>query len=612
MIPKTSLKIKFSLFLIIFTVILLTTVLLYLYLTSRNSIKKTATRDVELYTQIFSDNFKNVVSNSVHELSGLQSQINRDLIQPNEWSNLDAMSQNPIEHFVIGYSPKYSEIFFYYSFWEKILKVVPVKIFGGEVRNHYEWINRETFRFSSSTADSLSKEIWGPDMESGERFTYISVSEDSTEKINIVASIALDYLIEQTLNNFNFPPEMEVIITDTTGIILYSSQKENINQYIQRTHPKVGESINLHSFPETENDSKTKKIAWHWHDLQTPTVFIILSNNYSPEFQQLNATFLRMILYAAFILALVLIVVWILAQKMTDTFSQITTVADKVADGDYSRKIAINRQDELGTLVDAFNDMVDKINASYRSLNQVNIELQDKISELTKTRAELSQKQRLALIGETISKISHEIQNKIGGVSIWVQNLEMQLKEDASVQIYIDEMKSALNSFMAMLTNFKRFYREPQLQKTRFSINEIIENIESNFWKEIEERKILVIKSFPSENIIVRADKDQIEEAIINVFINALYYSPAESKIDIQVEQTDLDVKISICDEGPGISIESSEKLLQPFFTTKSSGSGLGLAIVDNIIQAHRGTFSFFNREVKGACFTIQFPLDKE
>ena len=612
MSPKTSLKVKFSIFLIVFTVILITTILSYLYLSSRNTIQKTAARDVEFYTQLFSDNLKTSVTSSVHELNGLQAQINGTQIQPDIFPTQNVESQNPIESFIIGYSPKYSDVLFHYSSWNKILKVSPIKIFGGELRPNYEWIIPGVNEIPFFEENSLPYKIWGPDIESGERFIYTAIAEDSSEKVGIVASISLDYLIEQTLNNFNFPQEIDVTIIDSSGIILYSKQREYINQYIQRTHPQVGKSINLQPFSDENISSVDKNLVWHWSELQTPAIVTFLGKNMSSEIQQLNSTFLRLIFYAGLILIFVLVLVRVMVQKMTDTFSQITSVADKVADGDFSQKIAINRQDELGTLINTFNDMVDKINASYRSLNQVNIELQGKIGELTKTRAELSQKQRLALIGETISKISHEIQNKIGGVSIWVQNLEMQLKDDTSAQIYIEEMKSALNSFMAMLANFKRFYREPQLQKSNFSIMEIFEHIEHNFSDEIKERNIQLIKCFPGSGAFIFADKDQVEESIINIFINALYYSPTEGKIEIQVEQTDLEIKISICDEGPGISTDSYEKLLQPFFTTKSSGSGLGLSIVNNIIQAHQGTFSFYNRDQKGACFTIQLPLQKD
>lgn len=608
MSPKTNLTVKFSLFLVVFTLILLTTILSYLYLSDRNAIKKIATRDVEFYIQLFSENLQTSVTNSVHELHGLQPQLNGNQIKPDKFPQQVLEADNPIERFIIGYSPKYNEMIFFNPSWYKILKTSPVKVFGGDTKILYEWIAPSKSEFFLFEKDTDQVKIWGPDIESGERLIYVSIAGNLEEKIFMAATISLDFLIEHTLNNFDFPDDIDVTITDSSGIILYAKQKEYINQYIQRTHPDIGKSINLQPFSDGGDNNRNRKLVWRWHELQIPKINIILSKNISPEIQHLNATFLRMVLYAGIILLFVLVVVRILVQKMTGTFSQITTIADKVANGDFSKKIAIHRQDELGTLINVFNEMVDKINASYRSLNQVNIELQEKIIELTKTRAELSQKQRLALIGETISKISHEIQNKIGGVSIWVQNLEMQLKDDLSAQIYIEEMKNALNSFMAMLANFKRFYREPQLTKTNFSVIKMIENVEHHFYEEIKERKIQVIRCIQNDDIFIHADEDQIEEAFINIFVNALYYSPPEGKIEIRVEQTDLDIILSICDEGPGISNEISTKLLQPFFTTKSSGSGLGLAIVDNIIRAHQGSFSFFNRDKKGACFTIKLP----
>ncbi len=112
--------------------------------------------------------------------------------------------------------------------------------------------------------------------------------------------------------------------------------------------------------------------------------------------------------------------------KISKSLNEISKVSTLVGIGNFKNKINIYRNDELGLLIESFNQMVDNLKESYEKLNITNKELESKIAELVKTKNELTKKEKLALIGETISKISHEIQNKISGVSVWVQNLEMQ------------------------------------------------------------------------------------------------------------------------------------------------------------------------------------------
>ena len=294
--------------------------------------------------------------------------------------------------------------------------------------------------------------------------------------------------------------------------------------------------------------------------------------------------------------------------RMTSLLEKITNITNKVANSDFSQKINIKRRDEIGIMIDAFNDMIDRLNASYFAINQVNKQLEKKIGELTKTRVELSQKQRLALVGEAISKISHEIQNKIGGISIWVQNLAMYNQNDETIQLYIQEMQNAIKSFMDMLINFKQFYREPKLNKTQLNIEDLVSVSVNKCLLEFDSKQINLIKKITHSSIF--ADGEQLEQVLINILLNAIYYSPQEATIEISTKTVRNDIVLTISDQGPGIQTEDKEKLFQPFYTTKSSGSGLGLSIARNIIKAHHGKVDFYNNANGGTSFEIYLPIN--
>jgi signal transduction histidine kinase len=287
-------------------------------------------------------------------------------------------------------------------------------------------------------------------------------------------------------------------------------------------------------------------------------------------------------------------------------------VAKFVAIGDFSKKIELKRNDEIGILIDSFNDMINKLDLNYKELTLLNKQLENKIQELIQTKTELSQKQRLALVGETISKISHEIQNKISGISIWVQNLEFQLKNDETAKIYLGEIKEALKSFQDKLVNFKKFYRQPQLNKQKIELNSFIDNILNRYLLEINSKELVIKKIYGNNIPLLCGDKEQLEEVILNLLINALYYSPEKGTLEVRTYLSDDNICLSISDEGPGIKQEDLDKILQPFFTTKSSGSGLGLAIVNNIVSAHNGVLKYFNKKSGGSSFEIFLPFKED
>jgi len=252
---------------------------------------------------------------------------------------------------------------------------------------------------------------------------------------------------------------------------------------------------------------------------------------------------------------------------------------------------------------------VDELGLSYSELESVNETLRNKIEELHHTKTALSQKEHLALIGETVSKISHEIQNKISGVSVWVQNLEFAAEDDETIQEYISEIKSALNSFMDMLANFKRFYREPELNLTEFEINNFLESVVQQFNGQAKSNRINLKLLVDKSCGMLIADKEHIEQALSNLILNAIFYAPKSSEISVECALMDSWLKISVTDQGPGIQDSVAEKIYQPFFTTKTSGSGLGLAMIHSIVTAHLGTIHFENLPENGTCFTLKIPL---
>jgi K+-sensing histidine kinase KdpD len=98
---------------------------------------------------------------------------------------------------------------------------------------------------------------------------------------------------------------------------------------------------------------------------------------------------------------------------------------------------------------------------------------------------------------------------------------------------------------------------------------------------------------------------------LLNLIVNAMQWSPDESRIRLYTYSTEQHLSIRICDHGPGIQAENPQQVFDPFFSQREGGIGLGLTVAQQIVLAHDGTIKAFNHEQGGACFQISLPFDR-
>ena len=120
------------------------------------------------------------------------------------------------------------------------------------------------------------------------------------------------------------------------------------------------------------------------------------------------------------------------------------------------------------------------------------------------------------------------------------------------------------------------------------------------------------------DSLIIKADPDLLELAIVNIFHNAAKYSKGSAKITVNIDTVGEELKIVICDQGIGIPEADLEHIFDRFYTVDKArsrrlgGAGLGLSIVKNIIQKHDGLISVTSKVGVGSCFTIFLPMRRK
>ena len=247
-----------------------------------------------------------------------------------------------------------------------------------------------------------------------------------------------------------------------------------------------------------------------------------------------------------------------------------------------------NTPAEVVALIDSYNTMID--------------ELKDSAVKLAKSERETAWR-------EMAKQVAHEIKNPLTPMRLTIQTFERQYSKGENftkerIKDFSDSLIQQIDTMSSIATAFSDFAEMPEPKKEKLNIVEVIELAVDIFEKD----KI----SFKSSSKIIEAhfDRTQLIRVITNLLKNAFQAIPEgrTANINLDVSEHDGLVKISISDNGYGISKSDMKKIFEPSFTTKTSGMGLGLSMIKNILNAYNGDITFTSKSNIGTTFNVTFP----
>jgi PAS domain S-box-containing protein len=270
------------------------------------------------------------------------------------------------------------------------------------------------------------------------------------------------------------------------------------------------------------------------------------------------------------------------------------------------------------------------------------------VTEQKKMEEHLILSEKLAVTGEMSAIIAHEVRNSLTSIKMILQ---LQSESKRLSKTDKSSIEVALNSMYHMervINQLLHFARPSPMQFKKSEINKILENSLSFVEPQFEKKKIKIIKNLSKDLPKTTLDENYLEEAFINLIINAYQSIPPEidqplieskeGEIKIETEKSKLDrtlkdfvydshiqnddknseitltkgmevIIISIQDSGSGIKKENLSRIFDPFFSTKIGGTGLGLAMVKRTINAHNGIINVESEVEKGTKFVIYLPI---
>jgi len=243
------------------------------------------------------------------------------------------------------------------------------------------------------------------------------------------------------------------------------------------------------------------------------------------------------------------------------------------------------------------------------------------IEDVTETQLleqELVHSERLASVGRLAAGVAHEIGNPVTGIACLAQNLRYELEEEEVLET-ADQILSQTDRISRIVHSLVSFSHSGQHQSEDFQpvILRTCANEAIHLLSLQKDKNQVQFINHIDEHLTADGDSQRLIQVFVNLLSNARDASPEESRVTLTGQSDTNSVTISVTDEGPGISPEHMERILEPFFTTKEpgEGTGLGLAMVYSIIEDHGGHLdveSPADKELgRGACFSFKLPRHK-
>lgn len=293
--------------------------------------------------------------------------------------------------------------------------------------------------------------------------------------------------------------------------------------------------------------------------------------------------------YLVMILAAI-ILAYFISKYITRSLKTISDKMNEIRLEKRNKKIEIETTSaEIETLVNSYNLMID---------------------ELEHSAVQLATSEREQAWREMAKQVAHEIKNPLTPMRLSVQSFQRKFNpEDENIHQKVTEYSNTLiqqiDTMSSIASAFSNFAKMPAQQNEQLNVVHIVKLALDIFNEDY------INFEAESEELIAKFDRTQLIRVVTNLVKNSIQAMPLDNenpKINVKVFTEDKNIKITVEDNGMGISEETESRIFEPKFTTKTSGMGLGLAMVKNIVETYNGTITFTSALGKGTVFSVIFP----
>jgi two-component system, NtrC family, nitrogen regulation sensor histidine kinase GlnL len=244
------------------------------------------------------------------------------------------------------------------------------------------------------------------------------------------------------------------------------------------------------------------------------------------------------------------------------------------------------------------------------------------LSVVRELEGRLRRSDRLAALGSLAAGLAHEIKNPLTSLLTFSRHLTRRFDDEQFRAKFQSVVPHELERINGIVERLLELARPTPLSFSAVRLSALLERVVDLYADEMETRAVEVSRDYARELPVVWVDAEAIYQAFVNLVRNALDAMPSGGRLTLRVGWSDGDhvvrpgrypqtrrVRVEIQDSGPGISAADSDRVFNPFFTTKVSGTGLGLALTHKIVEDHGGSIDFRSGRAGGTVFRIVLSL---
>lgn len=295
---------------------------------------------------------------------------------------------------------------------------------------------------------------------------------------------------------------------------------------------------------------------------------------------------------------------WLLSLRFTRPLASLTRGAEAIAAGEYERRVAVGRDDEIGRLGDAFNAMAEEVDHHRQALEA---RVEERTRSLQEAQEALVRQERLATIGQLAGSVGHELRNPLGVMTNALFYLDaVNEKASPKVKEYMGILDQQVRIAEKIVSDLLDFARVKSPERDAVDMRSLVENvlgavqIPTTITVEID-----IAEATPS----AAADRLHVSQILQNLTTNAIHaMENGNGRLSFSAESANGFVTLSVADTGTGIAADALSHVFEPLVTSKARGIGLGLAVSRSLAEANGGTLSAQSELGVGSVFTLSLP----